>query len=633
MATSDTGGGSAPNLKVISGALDQATPAPKVKRDKRAGGTDAWVQDQPELPILPDGCPIEPLGKLGVVHYFLDEARQLIALEPQRIVKGYIIAMMGRQAKRVHEFWPRYSDKTDKEGKPIVTGWKPEIAGELLMNACAQRGIFDPQGRVRGTGAHRCDDGELALHCGDKIYITGASARYQDPGLIAGYVYPAGPSRPKLYEDPQNTAAGEHVLMMLNAWNWQRPTIDPMLLLGHIGCCMLGGALDWRPHAWITGGSATGKSTLQKLLRAVQGGAALTTGNATEASIRQLLKQQTLPVFFDELEASADNRKASAVVELARIASSGDQVLKGGQNHEGAEFTVRSCFLFSSIKLPPMPTQDKNRLAVLELDPLSDLALEGRAPKAPTIDELELKELGRRIRRRLVDNWHHIGDLIDRYKTALGAQGHSGRSADQFGTLLAMADVMLYDQADVDHDAEKIILEWAHKLRADTLAEKVTEISDEEAVVAHLATSFLRGKGGEEPEPVVRAILSALQPDNSKSRERLENFGMRIVEKKINAKGEVGARSPSPSTPAKDLYLAIANNHVGLASIFDNTEWNAGTWSQSFGRVRHTIAAADGAPPILQKSERRVRVRFGPGVNTWSTLIPLPAILELNPVD
>jgi hypothetical protein len=633
MAKSDKGGARG-GLTVISGALDQATPAPKVQR---RGGEHAGAAEEgePELPMLLPGCPVEPLGVNGQIHYYLDEQRQLIALDPQKHGKTHILALFGRRSKLVHEYWPRYSDKTGPDGKPIVTGWKPEVAAEQLMGACAMRRIFDPQGKVRGTGAHRSDLGELVLHCGDKIFITGPHAGYVDPGLIAGYVYPAGPSRPRPDPLEQNTAAGEKVLMMLRAWNWQRPLIDPMLLLGHIACSMLGGALDWRPHAWITGGSATGKSTLQKLLRAIQGGASLTTSNATEASLRQLLKQQTLPVFFDELEAKDDNRKATAVIELARVASSGDQVLKGGANHEGAEFTVRSCFLFSSIKLPPMPTQDKNRLAVLELDPLSDLAdkaaAEGQVFKSPTIDEQELRELGRQFRRRLVDHWHRVDDLIDRYKTALGDTGHSGRSGDQFGTLLAIADIMLYDQAE-----DSNILEWADRLRADTLAEKVTEISDEEAVVQYLATSFLRGRGGEEPEPVIRTIRAALEPDAIKARERLENFGLRIVEKKItlkDGKDHVGVKSPQASTPSSELYLAVANNHVGLASVFADTEWSAGTWSQSLGRVRYKIAGAAGEPPIVRKAERRVRVRFGPGLNSWSTLIPLPSILDLNPVD
>jgi hypothetical protein len=613
-------------LKLVAGSLDQAKPAPKVGRSKREAESGEY---EFELPFLPVGCPVEPLGKLLQIHYYLDADKQLIALDPQKHGKTHILALFGKQSRLCHKYWPRYSDKTGEDGKPIITGWKPEVAAEILMGACAQRGIFDPQGKVRGTGAHRSDDGELVLHCGDQIFISGGvHSGYVDPGLIAGYVYPAGPSRPRPEENRQDTSAGELLLMKLRAWNWQRPLIDPMLLLGHIGCSMIGGALDWRPNAWITGGSATGKSTLQKLLRAIHGGAALATGNATEAGLRQLLKQQTLPVFFDELEASADNRKAQAVIELARVASSGDVVLKGGQNHEGAEFTVRSCFLFSSILLPPMPTQDKNRLALLELDPLADLEVDGKAPKAPTIDESELKDLGRQLRRRLVDHWHRVDDLVDRYRVALGAQGHTGRGGDQFGTLLAIADIMLYETTD-----EATILEWAFKLRADTLAEKITEVSDEEAVIQHLATSFLRGRGGDEPEPVARTLSAALPSDGGKYRERLENFGLRIVEKKLNDKGEIGARSPRPTTPIADLYLAIANNHVSLASIFADTQWAGGTWAQSFGRVRYKIAGVDGAPPILRKAERRVRVRFGPGVNSWSTLIPLPAILDLNPQD
>jgi adenylylsulfate kinase-like enzyme len=83
-----------------------------------------------------------------------------------------------------------------------------------------------------------------------------------------------------------------------------------MLLLGWTGCALIAGALPWRPHVWVTGSSATGKSTLQKALEHLLDGGALHTQDATEAALRQLLKQQTLPVLFDELEANEDNRRA-----------------------------------------------------------------------------------------------------------------------------------------------------------------------------------------------------------------------------------------------------------------------------------------------------------------------------------
>src|SRR5690606_17311575 len=112
---------------------------------------------------------------------------------------------------------------------------------------------------------------------------------------------------------------------------------------------MLGGALKWRPHVWVTGSTATGKSTLHELLELLFDGGALHTADATEAGLRQILGQQTLPVFFDELEANEDNRRARAIIGLARLASSGADMHRGGQDHHGHEFTARSCFLFSSI--------------------------------------------------------------------------------------------------------------------------------------------------------------------------------------------------------------------------------------------------------------------------------------------
>lgn len=603
-------------LTLVGDALDNAKPAPRVDRNRT-------MSEEPELPMLQPGCPVEPLGVNGQTFYFLDELRQLVALDPSKIGKGHIIALFGRRARLVHEYWPRLSDKQDKLGNPIVTGWKPEVAAEQLMGACAMCGIFDPQGRVRGTGAHRDDDGELVVHCGDEIYITGPHAGYVKPGKIGRYVYPAGQSRPRPDPVEQNTAAAEHVLMKLRAWNWQRPTIDPMLLLGWTGAAMIGGALDWRPHTWITGGSATGKSTLQKLLRALHGDASLTTGNATEAALRQLLKQQTLPVFFDELEASEDNRKSSGVIELARVASSGDQVLRGGQNHEGAEFIVRSCFLFSSILLPPMMQQDRNRLAILELDPLEEGA------KAPTIDMAELRELGRQIRRRLVDHWHRLEELVERYKTALGAKGHGGRSGDQFGTLLAIADVMLYDVADKETVLERVDF-WANNLRADTLAEKITEMPDEQEILLHLASSFISQRGGDEPKPIARHIREALDPqEGSAARDRLENFGMRIVAVKWGTDGAAGAHKPGAAAAADELYLALANKHVGLARVFNETQWKNGTWAQSFGRVRIKLQDEKGAT-IERRAIRRVKVRFAGAPGSWATLIPLPAVLDLT---
>jgi hypothetical protein len=102
-------------------------------------------------------------------------------------------------------------------------------------------------------------------------------------------------------------------------------------------------------------------------------GAVLRTHDATEASIRQVLGKQTLPVFFDELEAEANSDRAMRVIKLARLASSAGVIYRGGSDHQATEFIARSCFYFTSILMPAMLAQDRNRLAILEL---------GRSPRA-----------------------------------------------------------------------------------------------------------------------------------------------------------------------------------------------------------------------------------------------------------
>jgi len=587
-------------LRAIDGALGEAKPAAKVGRSRN---TSSNLSEEPEFPLLPAGCPVQPLGKLGQVCYFLDEAGQLIGLDPQKVGKNHIRNLFGRRSDLCDEYWPRHNDKGQ------INGWKPEIAGDLLMRACAWEGIFDPQGHVRGRGAHKGENGELVLHRGDKVYFAGCEAAgYRDPGLIDGYVYPTAPTLPRPDPDDVTSAPAERLLMLLRTWQWARPLIDPMLLLGWIGAAFVGGALLWRPHVWVTGSSATGKSTLQMLLELVFDGAALHTHDATEAALRQLLKQQTLPVFFDELEAEEDNRRNKAVIKLARLASSGAVVLRGGQDHQGHEFVARSCFLFSSILLPPMLSQDRNRLAVLDLKRLPP----GAVP--PPLDEQELNLIGRQFLKRMADQWHRFADTLHRYREGLAEQGHGGRSQDQFGVLLACADILLYDETDGE-----VVLERSEWLKASTLAEKALDLADEEEIVEFLGNSFLPAqRGGDEPEPIVRHVRAALAPEGDKARERLENFGLAVVVATPKEDGSCGAKKRKSEAVA-DCHLAIANAHEGLTKIFREKRWAEGVWSQSFCRV----AGAHG----------RVKVRFAGGKAQWATLIPLSSMLDFAPEE
>jgi hypothetical protein len=613
-------------LKVVGAALDGARPAPKVGRR----GKD---EEQRELPLLPAGCPVKPLGKSGQTCHYLDEQGQMISLSPRDHGKMHIISLFGRRAGLVHEYWPRLSDKVDDAtGERKVTGWKPEIAGEILQTACAHAGPFDPQGKVRGRGAWRGPDGELIIHHGDKVYLAGNApgVAWAEPDVIDGFVYPTAPAMPRPDVGGVGDDAGVQLLGLLRCWHWERPKIDPYLLLGFIAAAPFGGALDWRPHVWATGDSSTGKSTLEKkLLAPLFDGLSLRTHDATEASIRQILGKQTLPVFFDELEAEANNDRAARVIKLARLASSEGVIFRGGSDHQATEFVARSCFYFTSILMPAMLAQDRNRMAILELRSIPNGARE------PMLERSAIVELGKQLRRRVIDQWDRYDATLASYRRALAGAGHKGRGADQFGTLLAFADLLLYDGPEPEPE---VLTDWAEALKAADLAETADNRSDAEDACEHLARWSLQLRGGDEPEPLTRFLERALGRsgaatiDVDQARRRLENHGMKIVRANPPAaEGKAwGAEDPQLGDEA---FVAIATSNNELQKIFRDTRWSSGVWSQTFGRVRLVDEHGEprtfkvGAQEYPLEAKRRVQVRIA-GKSTKATLVPIAALLD-----
>lgn len=612
-------------LKVVGAALDAARPAPKVGRGKKD-------EEQRELPLLPAGCPVKPLGKSGQICHYLDEGGQHVELGPRDHGKMHIISLFGRRAGLVHEYWPRYGNVDKETGERKVTGWMPEKAGEILQCACAHAGLFDPQGKVRGRGAWRGPDGELIIHHGDKLYRAGSASGFawEDPGLVDGFVYTADDAMPRFEIAPVDDSAGVELLSLLRCWHWERPKIDPYLLLCFIAHAPFGGACDWRSNIWVTGDSATGKSTLEKkLLAPLFEGLSLRTHDATEAAIRQVLDKQTLPVFFDELEAEANSDRAQRVIKLARLASSGGVIFRGGATHKASEFVARSCFYFTSILMPHMLAQDRNRLAVLELRPIPAKA------KEPMLERARIVELGKKLRRRVIDQWDRFDATLSAYRRALAGSGHIGRGADQFGTLLAFGDLLLYDGPEPDPD---VLADWAEALKAVDLAETADNRSDAEEACEFLARSMLQPRGGDEPEPLSRLFAKALGRagastiDVDQARTRLENHGLKIVAPvPPSVEGKPwGARDPQLGD---ERYLAIATGHEELLKRFRDTRWANGVWSQTFGRVRlvddkgelRTFKVGDKDYP--HEAKRRVQVRIA-GNSGKATLVPIAALLD-----
>ncbi len=90
------------------------------------------------------------------------------------------------------------------------------------------------------------------------------------PGEVDGMFYPQRPPITVPWREPvpPKDSPAKQLLEDLRSWTWERPTLDPVLVLGAIGVMFLGAALPWRPHLFLSGDKGVGKSTLQKVIRA-----------------------------------------------------------------------------------------------------------------------------------------------------------------------------------------------------------------------------------------------------------------------------------------------------------------------------------------------------------------------------
>lgn len=635
-------------------ALDNPVDAPIMARE----GDKVDADGAHDRPAFPPGCPIRPLGISSNLAgsqlcFYLDVNKQLVGLEAgNRHGKNSLIALFGTKSDWLEEQWPQWSkpvreyDKATKTWTTIkaaeIVGFDQAEASRALIEECARRGIFTAAGRMRGAGAHRSAGGTynngLVLHCGDQLLAsqhrldgTISGWKFVEPGLHENYVYRGVPAipRPAYDEVPGGDAGVIRLVELLQTWNWKRPEVDVRLLLGAIGASFIGGALEWRPNVWITGGKGVGKSTLNSetgVLAGLFGEGVFKTGNASAAAVRQSLQNSTVPVMFDEIEAKEDNRLVQAVIELARISSSGGTQHRGGQDHQAHEFTLRSCFWFSSINIPPLQPQDRSRLAILELKPL----LPGAKP--PDLGSYHLPQLGRTLIRRMVDGWHRLEGTIAMYHATLSAVGHDARGCMQFGTLLACADLLLHDW-DINSDGlpdDEECAHWARLCAPHKMAEIREADPDHEMCLDRLGTSQVQERGGDprvqlfswigDNVDAVARVPGFTDDDEARFGRRLHNIGLKLVNpvwniERLGADGKAvpskwGAQAMETTLPG---FLAIAGHHRGLETFFDNTAWQRGGWRQSLARFPGAI---DG-----------VKVKFGRASKT-AVLVPLASVLD-----
>lgn len=571
-------------------------PARKYKGLRHAYLTDDGDVAYRTLGPVDEGCPVTPLGRDGKVFFFLTKKGQLVSYEDGKFGQAHLEALFADELWWLMRSYPAFNQGG------TLTGFKADLARKALFASCARPGmdIFDPREKVRGLGCWRGDNGELIQHLGNEVRI-GDAAKGHRPGLIGDYVYPGRPKLepPLMAEDGADRAA--LLLHDFGTWNWSRPDLDPRLLLGWLGCAILGAALEWRPAIFITGDAGTGKSTLQEWLRKLLPGWLVSTVDASPAALRQIVNQDSKAVAFDEIEADGNNPHSPEVIKLARIAGSGGEVHRGGSDHKASEFKLRGCFAFSAIVPPSMRPADMQRMAFLRLMPLS------KGARLKGVSDAELKALGQHLVGRVVKGWPRWAETLRVYEDALQSDelGHNQRGARQFGTLLAAADLILHEEAPTLEVATSI----ARGLERHGLYEYETSEPMWLKIVRHILTAQPMVWGSSSGYPsVAERVREWIKATDAVERTRLQRL--------LNRAGLAVVRNR-----AGHVFLAVPLAHQQVQAMFKDTDYRAqggdGAWTSALRNADRYQPVGNGEAVGVWRSEKVPQLNRATCTHVW----------------
>jgi hypothetical protein len=584
---------------VIGGAVSKITLAQK-RRDTvyppkgqpwdgvRPG---EWRQDArlDETGHLPENCPVRPLGYQGEDFYFVDTRGQVFNTGDKAMGVERVQKLFSRHEDFLTWAWPSFSQKGG------ITGFKAEEVRRDLFAAADSRGPWSMTDMVRGRGAWRDSEGRLILHCGDYLWYNG---ELHDTGEVGDFFYARRPAsflpwdKPVEIEDDDNPADANpavRIIQMLRTWNFARGDIDCMILLGWMGVALMGAALEWRPSVFLVGDAGTGKSELTGkygLLRAILGRAMISTTNASEAGLYQIVGHDSLPISIDELEGEDGIEQSQKIIKMARDAASGSVRIRGGQDHKGVEFNAQSAFIFSAINPPPLPAASLTRLAIIQLNPLK--TTDGKAPvlKAP-------ETVGPQLLRRVVDHWQDHPLIYENYRTVLRNHGHDSRGQNTFGMFLSAAHLLLGDEGmmacnlpweDLDY--------WGEALAADILPElqdkKAPWLDCIERIITRQLDAFTKGE-----RHTVAQILEELEKKEG-------GIGFDEAAKQL-ANADIGLIKPVKMGGGKEhlgYTIAIPNQSDTLARLLAGTPYaqhgsSNGSWQWALRRGPEDIMCTD----------------------------------------
>lgn len=248
------------------------------------------------------------------------------------------------------------------------TGLDYTKVAEELFELQRNKGHFNPSD-VRGTGAW-IDQGRPVYNLGKFILDAGKQIPIQNFHANSKFLYEASSVQ---NFDPDQQAEPHEITRLIECFKLlpYKEKEDYIYLVGWIVCAHACGSLDWRPHIWLTGPKASGKSTVLSMTSALLNSVPIDRGT-TEAGVRQKLKINSRAVIYDEAEPNnkKDRARMDGLMELIRQSSSrtdNGHIVKGSSGGQAQVFKINSCFLLASIQTSLEISADQSRFTVIEM--------------------------------------------------------------------------------------------------------------------------------------------------------------------------------------------------------------------------------------------------------------------------
>lgn len=503
---------------------------------------------------------IRGLGHNDGTYFFVSDKNKQI----QGMGASSLCTKAGLMRLQPLDYWQSFYP-TEKGGVDI------DSASNDLIQKCHSMGVFKPES-VRGAGVWE-DDGRIVYNAGNYLFHNGEKYDLHSAALKTRHIYNLDAARPEFLE-PLSAQEANLVYEATKNIHAVEMDVSSRVLAGWLFIAPISGALNWRPHLWLTGASGTGKSYLleELIFKLLKGFSVYFQGGSTEAGVRTAVANGSLPVIFDEFETNdvKSGERVASIIELARQASSSGNgiIIKSSSSGTAKLFKPQFSMLVSSVRVGLEHEEDKNRFALIELKRGGNNAQLERLNKALSA-MFSIDKFSQRLFSRALHSVSNIKKSSDVLKTEV-AKFFNMRKGQQYGTILAGFWHLTNDDVITQKQASSLCLE-VFKKRTES-----DEDEDEMSCLNYLldSTHDFENSDGKRKESVRGAIdymLNYEGPFQVDWSPWLAGLGLKVV-------GE---------------YLCIVHRNKNITDIYSKTKW---TKSMS-----KTIKRIDGAQDSIVK--------------------------------